>query len=177
MDPDKCKQLLTKYDTFTSQFCIVDPTLQKVFGAIGIISCLGILITTACTIKKGFQKKKKILEPTGRHENETYCILSLLIIRLMISYLIIYCIFLTIQIIKLSLGTKYNYYYLTENQRSCDSGAHGNLWFQNVHLFVIIEFSVDTIGQTLQSLIILSQCFEWQSMINVIQTQKTRSTE
>jgi hypothetical protein len=155
MDPHQCSLLLDKYDTFTSQFCTVDRSLQKLFSFIGIASCVGILLITFLTIKKGIKKKKQIVEPTGRHENETYCVLSLVITRLMITYLVVYSVFLTIQIVKLSLGSHYNYYYMTKNQRSCNAGKYSKSWVQNVNWFVIIEFLIDTLGRTLQSLIIL----------------------
>ena len=133
----------------------MDASRQKIFSGIGIASYLGILMITAQTILKGLRKKTAIIKPTGRHENETYCVLSLVIIKLMIIYLIVYTIFLTIQIIKLSLGDHYNKYYMTENQRTCDQGHYSDDWSDNVNWFVMIEFFIDTVCQTIQSLIIL----------------------
>lgn len=106
----------------------------------------------------------------GALYNETYCILSVIQLRLMQAVLVIMIVIQQYPIFYLVLGDSYSSVYFTEEQRQCQT----TVWYRQTVMQYIENFSY-TITQILILLIALMQIFEWQAMIMLISAQKGKS--
>ena len=72
-----------------------------------------LIVVDVLFIVKGVKRLKLIVAPTWRHENETYCIVSIYIIKIIIVALFSHAIIELFQIFKFSLGPHYAKFFLS----------------------------------------------------------------
>lgn len=158
-----------------SKFCILD-TAPSVILQLALILVNLALIVSAFKLLKMSRKKIETVQflqgtpEESLQENGTYCVLTLLVLRVTQCFLVLIIVFESVQLMMWMLGPYFQIFFSSE--QDADGCVKYYFDYQRI-LSVLYNCLVCLLGVTLIALIIC-QLFEWSSMLFIIVTQLNR---